>query len=537
MHIWLHGALINQTKINKVKAMAWNFLKKNNETIKKHSFDVDELLNSMQKTAEGVGELTLEIVGISGRVDSLSQQVDNEAKMFNDLKDNATSMIQSNRTVNESVNMTKDVIVNAIDHIQESKVTINSSIHNIKELSESVTESSTELVKLSSALRQVKKITSTIASISKQTNLLALNATIEASRAGEAGRGFAVVADEVKSLSKKAGEATSEISVTVNALANQIESLVKMSEINNQKAESVKDDAQMIDNAINSLEHDINAIDENSSNIVHAAADIEQQCNITVNGLNDLTADVEEANVTFVKTKGRINALRNKIENIVRYTLVDGVETIDTPMINTCQQLAKDVTNLFEGAIENKQISESDLFDFNYTEIPGTNPVQYNTKFVEFCDKFLPGIQQPVLEGENKRIATCTATDINGFIPRHINARHNPQRPGDVAWNNLNCRSMRIYNDPSGMNAAKNRNKFILQTYRIPYLGGQFAVLKDCSSPVYVNGKHWGCIRITYDIQVTDEEGNDIMKTKAFQEVMKQDKYLKENADKVKLSK
>ncbi len=516
--------------------MAWNFRKKNNEMIQKRDFDVDELLDSMQKTAEGVGELTLEIVGISGRVDSLSQQVDNEAKMFNDLKANATSMIESNHTVNDSVNMTKGVIVNAIDHIQESKETISSSIHNIKELSESVTESSTELIKLSSALRQVKKITSTIASISKQTNLLALNATIEASRAGEAGRGFAVVADEVKSLSKKAGEATSEISVTINELSNQIESLVKMSEVNNQKAESVKDDAQLIDNAINSLEHDINAIDENSSNIVAAATDIEQQCNLTVDGLNNLTEDVEQANVTFGKTKGRINALRNKIENIVRHTLVDGVETIDTPMINTCKRLAQDVTNLFEGAIKNGQLDESDLFDFNYVEIPGTNPVQYTTKFVKFCDRALPGIQQPVLEGDNKRIATCTATDINGFIPRHINARHNPQRPDDPAWNNLNCRSMRIYNDPSGMNAAKNRNKFLLQTYRIPYLGGQFAVLKDCSAPVYVHGKHWGCMRITYDIQVTDEEGNDIMNTEAFKKVIKQDNYLKEHADKVKLS-
>ncbi len=515
--------------------MFWKLFKKNNNVEKPPEFNVDELQSSLQKTAEAVGDLTLEIVGIAGRVDLLSQKVDNEAKMFKDLQGNAASMLDSNNTVNHSVNMTKEVVIRAIDNITESKSTINNSIDNIKELSESVTESSTELEKLSSALRQVKKITSTIASISKQTNLLALNATIEASRAGESGRGFAVVAEEVKELSKKAGEATTEITNTINTLANQIGSLVDMSEKNTKKAESVKDDAQLIGNAINLLESDIQAIDTNSSNIVSAATDIDHHCNITVEGLNNLTSDVEEANATFGKTKDRINSLRNSVEDIVRYTLVEGVETIDTPIINQCRDLAKQTSELFENAIKTGEITEGDLFDFNYVDIPNTNPVQCKTKFTDFCDKHLPSIQQPVLEGEdNTRVATCTATDINGYIPRHINARHNPQRPDDPAYNNLNCRSMRIYNDPSGMNAARNRNKFLLQTYRIPYLGGQYAVLKDCSSPIYINGKHWGCMRLTYDIRITDEEGNDMMENQSFQQAIKEDKYLSENKDKLK---
>ena len=514
--------------------MFWKLFKKNKSNEDAPKFNVDELQSSLQNTAEAVGDLTLEIVGIAGRVDLLSQKVDNEAKMFKDLQGNASSMLDSNTTVNDSVNMTKKVVIRAIDNISESKSTINSSIDNIKELSESVTESSSELEKLSSALRQVKKITSTIASISKQTNLLALNATIEASRAGEAGRGFAVVAEEVKSLSKKASEATTEISNTINSLANQIGSLVDMSEKNTQKAESVKQDAELIGNAIHLLENDIQAIDSNSSNIVSAATDIDHHCSITVEGLNNLTSDVEEASVTFSKTKDRINTLRSNVEEIVRFTLVEGVETIDTPVINKCRDLAKQTTEMFEHAISTGEITESELFDFDYKEIPNTNPAQFETKFTKFCDNKLPAIQQSVLDDEDeKRIATCTATDINGYIPRHINARHNPQRPDDPAWNNLNSRSMRIYNDPTGLNAAKNKDKFILQTYRIPYLGGQYAVLKDCAAPIYINGKHWGCMRITYDIRITDEEGADVMNNDKFKQLLKQDKYLNEKSDKL----
>ena len=488
--------------------MVWNFSSNKQKKDDSKGFVLEDLQGSLQKTAEGVGEITLEIVGIAGQVDMLSNKVDNEAQMFKDLQGNATSMLQSNETVNNSVNMTKDVVIRAIENIKESKSTINNSISNIKELSDSVTESSNELTKLSSALRQVKKITSTIASISKQTNLLALNATIEASRAGEAGRGFAVVADEVKSLSKKAGEATTEISQTINTLANQIESLVSMSEANTQKSDAVQNDTKLINNAINLLETDIESIDTNSSNIVDAAAEIDKHCNITVDGLNNLTKDVDEANLTFAKTKDRINTLRTSVEDVVRYTLVEGIETVDTPMVVNSQRLAKEVTELFETSIKNGQMTEADFFDFNYKEVPGTNPQQFTTKFSDFCDKYLPAIQEPALE--DKRVAACTTTDINGYIPRHINLRHNPQRPDDPEWNNPNCRSLRIYNDPSGQSAAKNRNKFLLQTYRTPYLPGTFAILKDCSAPVYINGKHWGCIRLTYDIQITDAEGNPI---------------------------
>lgn len=503
----------------------WKFTKKQEDN--GFSFNVEELLNGLQKTAEGVGDLTLEIVGIDGRVDLLSQKVDREAQMFKELQSDAIAMQRSNTTVNQSVSMTKDVVIRAIDNISNSKVTIGNSIQNIRDLTVTVTESGQELEKLISALKQVKKITSTIASIAKQTNLLALNATIEASRAGEAGRGFAVVADEVKSLSKKAGEATTEISQTVNSLAVQIESLVQMSSTNTEKAGLVKNDAEMIEGAINNLEGDINAIDENSSKIVTAAADIDLHCNNTVEGLNNLTEDVDEANESFAKTRSRINALRNSVEDIVRHTLVEGIETVDTPVINLCQQLAKDTGKLFEEAIINGEITQRDMFDFDYKEITNTEPTQFTTAFTKFCDKNLPAIQEPVLK--NKRIATCTATDINGYIPRHINARHNPQRPGEVGWNTLNSRSMRIYGDPTGLNAARNRNKFILQTYRIPYLGGQYAVLKDCAAPIYINGKHWGCMRLTYDIKVTDEEGNDVMQSQKFQEAIKQDKAVQDS--------
>ncbi|ADL55975.1 methyl-accepting chemotaxis protein [Gallionella capsiferriformans] len=57
--------------------------------------------------------------------------------------------------------------------------------------------------------------------IVKKVNLLALNAAIEAARAGESGRGFAVVADEVRKLSEMTAVFSSDIRLSLTAVATE----------------------------------------------------------------------------------------------------------------------------------------------------------------------------------------------------------------------------------------------------------------------------------------------------------------------------
>ena len=464
--------------------------------------DVDQLKNAVQKTANSVGKLAVEIVDISGRIDVLSTEVNEEAKTFKRLQEISNSLIQSNNIVDNSVQRTKEAVSKAKNNAQESRENIHNSIEDIKLLTESVTENQDSLEQINLSLKDVLKIAHTISAISKQTNLLALNATIEASRAGDAGRGFAVVADEVKELSKKTSEATSHISGTLKTLANQIITLVDKSHDDTEKAESVRTGAENIDSVIQLLEENISQIDSESNEIVNAVTEIDVHCKDTADGLDNISGQVDKSNENLAKAKDKINFLRGWTEELIRYTVIPGIETVDTPIINLVKEKALEIGKLFEDGIAKGIVTETDMFDHSYEPIPNTEPTQFLTRFTEFCCKVLPDIQEAVVENE-ERIISCTAVDLNGYMPRHLNRCSNPQKPGDATYNIQSSRWKQIYNDPVGIAAARNVKDFLLQTYRIPVSATEYANIKDVSAPIYINGKHWGGLRITYDMRVT----------------------------------
>ncbi len=183
-------------------------------------------------------------------------------------------------------------------------------------------------------------------------------------------------------------------------------------------------------------------------------------------------------------------------EQLIEITAESGVETEDTPYIQTVTQAASEISSIFEEAVDSGTISLNDLFDEHYKPVTGSNPQQHTTRFTEFTDRYLPQIQEAIID-LSPLIVFCAAVDRNGYLPTH-NQKFSKPQGRNPDWNAANSRNRRIFNDATGLNAGRNQNPFLLQTYRRDMGGGQHVLMKDLSAPIFVKGLHWGGLRLAY---------------------------------------
>ena len=67
-----------------------------------------------------------------------------------------------------------------------------------------------------------------------------------------------------------------------------------------------------------------------------------------------------------------------------------------------------------------------------------------------------------------------------------------------MVWNAANARDKRFFDDRVGLAAGNSSSPYLIQSYRRDMGGGEFVTMKDISAPIYVNGRHWGGLRIGY---------------------------------------
>jgi len=170
---------------------------------------------------------------------------------------------------------------------------------------------------------------------------------------------------------------------------------------------------------------------------------------------------------------------------------------LDQPFIDLLTATAAQVSQAFEQAVERGELSIDALFDTDYQEAPGSDPLQHTTRYNAVLDRILPPLQEPVL-GFDERIAFCAAVDRNGYLPTHNDKYSKPQRPDDPVWNAANCRNRRIFTDRTGKAAGANTAPFLIQSYLRDMGGGRFVLMKDMTVPIAVRGRQWGNLRLGY---------------------------------------
>ncbi|MCE1235682.1 MAG: methyl-accepting chemotaxis protein [Hyphomicrobiales bacterium] len=176
------------------------------------------------------------------------------------------------------------------------------------------------------------------------------------------------------------------------------------------------------------------------------------------------------------------------------------IATLDAeyrPMIHRAERAAERIRGVIEAAVDDGSLAMSDLFDTNYRAIKDSAPVQYETRGLKALESILPPVQEAILV-EDERMAFCAAVDVNGWLPVHNKIYSQPQRPGDVLWNTANSRNRRIYDDRTGLLAARNTRSFLVQAYMRDLGGGNIVAMKEIDIPLVVKGRHWGGFRTAY---------------------------------------
>ncbi|HEX4411631.1 MAG TPA: methyl-accepting chemotaxis protein [Xanthobacteraceae bacterium] len=158
---------------------------------------------------------------------------------------------------------------------------------------------------------------------------------------------------------------------------------------------------------------------------------------------------------------------------------------------------ANDVSRRFESLINSGKLSADDLFDNDYVAIEGTDPVQYQTRFLSVLDEVLPEVQEPLLTSDTRMIF-CAAVDRNAYLPVHNRKYSHPQRLSEKLWNVVNSRNRRIFDDRAGLAAGRNVRPYLLQVYPRDMGNGVTIVMREVDAPIRVFGKHWGGFRTAY---------------------------------------
>ncbi|MBM3928483.1 MAG: chemotaxis protein [Sphingomonadales bacterium] len=382
--------------------------------------------------------------------------------------------------------------------LERESTQISTAVAEFAALTALVASLGTRMTDFAAAMEQVQRVSSAIDAIAAKTNLLALNATIEAQRAGEAGRTFAVVAAEVKKLALETRQATDEINRTMESFVVQAGHVIQDIDEGVRTGERAQRGVAQISHTVTEVSDLVASVDTITDGIARSAE-------VATHGVGRVRETLDLFGAQARDGSRNLSSAHERMQNLERLsnTMLDqlghsGVRIDDTVFIDLMLREVRAVQQVIEQGIATGAVSRDAVFDTAYVAMPGTDPVQYTTRFTDFADRHVRPLLDRVAATDSRRVIGTAIVDRNGYLPTHLSSKSLPQRPGDPAWNAQNCRNRRNFLDDITVRALAFEGDFILNAYRQDLGQGRYRTVKSVFVPLWITGRRWGNFEVGY---------------------------------------
>ncbi len=455
---------------------------------------------AISQVARNCGRLAIECSDVSGYVAGVSGRISANLKTLDALEQVTGRLLGDQAQVADSTDEAHMLAEQAREKLEQGRAAIEDTIGVFKGLTGLVVQLGERMAGFAEAMNGVQRVSASIETIAKKTNMLALNATIEAARAGEAGRSFAVVAAEVKKLAHDTRAATSEIASTVASLTREAEAVTTEIKAGVEKSHAAQSSFTRIDETVRDVSDLVGMVDRQTSGIAQSTSLIQQSVDRMKSGLEAFAADARANGGQLTEAHERLGRLELLSNEMLDRLASSGVAIDDTPFIHFAQSAMREIKAAIDAGISRGEVSEADIFDTDYREMPGTNPVQFEVRFCDFADRHVRPILDRLMADQPRLIATAI-TDNNGYLPTHISARSQPQGP-DPVWNAEHCRNRRNFIDDITRRALASTKEAMLATYGMDLGSGRYLPVKNVFVPLFVAGRRYGNFELAYRDEV-----------------------------------
>ncbi|MGE5385447.1 MAG: methyl-accepting chemotaxis protein [Betaproteobacteria bacterium] len=434
--------------------------------------------------------IAVEAVRVKDHLTVATDTTEKQESLARDISVSCAAVTDTAVNVSGRAAALNSVAQDRLDDARHSQEELNTLVTSIATINTRQQSFRTTVESLSKHSHEINQITLLIQDISDQTNLLALNAAIEAARAGEQGRGFAVVADEVRKLAERTKTAATTITGSTQAMSELADNTLEVTLQVSADTENARVAVERASQSFNGMVANFGATTDELHGISSAMLQLEASSREILGRAQEIDSLSHDLGEKMRKSLTSAAQLTTATEDILasgaRFKLGSGVLEKLVEQCWSCRDRIQEI-------LQRHADRGVNIFDQNYRQIPNIDPPKYETAY----DKLVETEIQEIYENGNDKslgMFSMIAVDSNGYCPIHT--RLFSVQTGDPAKDIIYSRHKRIFNDPVGLRAARNTEPFLVQTY---IAGANVMIMTDVATPIFINGKHWGNLRVTVD--------------------------------------